>query len=177
MVSATNIPPATLSHSPTAALRLDLFRVLIIPKAEESRVSQIAFARPFSEGDLSNDPWLHSMDSIFRYRLGTCRESSPAPAPPLSRGRAAWVRPREGECRSSASSLRWHVSRQFRPWRLKYCTSRSCFSALARVEKVPRFLRLPVVGSGLREYNRYSPDFSLRIMSAPHIAQLRGAKQ
>ena len=26
---------------------------------------------------------------------------------------------------------------------LKYCTSRSCFSAAARLEKVPRFLRLP----------------------------------
>jgi hypothetical protein len=36
-------------------------------------------------------------------------------------------------------------------WRLKYCTARSCFSAAARVLKVPRFLRLPVFGSFLLE--------------------------
>ena len=36
-------------------------------------------------------------------------------------------------------------------WRLKYCTSRSCFSAAARVSKVPRLRRLPVFGSILRE--------------------------
>jgi hypothetical protein len=29
---------------------------------------------------------------------------------------------------------------------------------------VPRFRRLPVLGSGLREYSRYSPDLSLRII-------------
>src|SRR5215831_18925177 len=33
------------------------------------------------------------------------------------------------------------------PWRLKYCTARSCFSAAARVLNVPRFLRLPVLAS------------------------------
>jgi len=35
--------------------------------------------------------------------------------------------------------------------RLKYCTSRSCFSAFSRVGNVPRFLRLPVAGSAFRE--------------------------
>src|SRR5450432_2870514 len=35
--------------------------------------------------------------------------------------------------------------------RLKYCTSRSCFSAAARDLKVPRLRRLPVLGSVLRE--------------------------
>src|SRR5262245_33990589 len=35
--------------------------------------------------------------------------------------------------------------------RLKYCTARSCFSALARVGNVPRLRRLPVLGSSLRE--------------------------
>lgn len=49
--------------------------------------------------------------------------------------------------------------------RLKYCTSRSCFSAAARVRKVPRLRRFPVFGSTLREYNRYSPDLSLRIIA------------
>src|SRR3979490_1901293 len=50
--------------------------------------------------------------------------------------------------------------------RLKYCTSRSCFSAAARDLKVPRLRRLPVFGLTLREYSRYSPDCSLRIMDA-----------
>jgi len=50
------------------------------------------------------------------------------------------------------------------PRRLKNCTARSCFSAAARVSKVPRFRRRLVCGSGLREYSRYWPDFSLRIM-------------
>src|SRR5689334_2225255 len=49
------------------------------------------------------------------------------------------------------------------PWRLKYCTARSCFSALARVVNVPRFRRRPVLGSTLREF-RYWPDFSFLIM-------------
>src|SRR5437667_3099395 len=50
-------------------------------------------------------------------------------------------------------------------WRLKYCTAFSCSFAAAFVLKVPRFLRLPVFGFFLREYSRYSPDFSLRITS------------
>ena len=48
--------------------------------------------------------------------------------------------------------------------RLKYCTARSCFCAAARDENVPRFFRFPVLASFLREYKRYSPDCSLRIM-------------
>src|ERR1041384_4593964 len=48
--------------------------------------------------------------------------------------------------------------------RLKYCPSRSCFSAAARLLKVPRFLRLPVLGFFLREYKRYPPDLSLLII-------------
>jgi protease I len=35
--------------------------------------------------------------------------------------------------------------------RLKYCTARSCFSAAARVVKVPRLRRRPVFGFFLRE--------------------------
>ncbi len=53
------------------------------------------------------------------------------------------------------------------PARLKNCTARSCFSAASRLEKVPRFLCFPVRESFLREYNRYSPDFSFRIIAAP----------
>jgi hypothetical protein len=48
---------------------------------------------------------------------------------------------------------------------LKNWTARSCFSAAAREEKVPKFRRLPVFAFFLREYNRYSPDFNLRIMA------------
>jgi hypothetical protein len=36
-------------------------------------------------------------------------------------------------------------------WRLKNCTARSCFSAAARVLKVPRLRRRPVFGLILRE--------------------------
>jgi hypothetical protein len=55
--------------------------------------------------------------------------------------------------------------------RLKYCTARSCFSAADRVLKVPRFRRRLVFGSSFREYNRYSPERSLRIMNhrAPNL--------
>src|SRR4051794_23640044 len=48
--------------------------------------------------------------------------------------------------------------------RLKYCTARSWFSAAARVAKVPRFRRRPLRGFFFREYKRYWPDLSLRIM-------------
>jgi hypothetical protein len=48
--------------------------------------------------------------------------------------------------------------------RLKYCTARSCFSAAAREENVPRFFRFPVLGSSLREYKRYFPEDNFRII-------------
>jgi len=49
--------------------------------------------------------------------------------------------------------------------RLKNCTARSCFSAAARLGNVPRLRRLPVLGFFLREYSRYLPLGSLRIMT------------
>jgi hypothetical protein len=49
--------------------------------------------------------------------------------------------------------------------RLKYCTAFSCFFAAVLVLNVPRFLRFPVFGFFLREYNRYFPDLSFLIMS------------
>jgi hypothetical protein len=51
------------------------------------------------------------------------------------------------------------------PRLLKNWTARSCRSAADRLLNVPRFLRLPVLGSAFREYNRYLPDPSLRIIS------------
>src|SRR5450755_3791456 len=47
---------------------------------------------------------------------------------------------------------------------LKYWTSRSCFAAAVRVEKVPRLRRRPVLGFFFREYRRYCPDGSLRMI-------------
>jgi len=44
--------------------------------------------------------------------------------------------------------------RMNQPLRLKYCTARSWRSAAARVAKVPRLRRFPVLAIGLREYNR-----------------------
>jgi len=54
--------------------------------------------------------------------------------------------------------------------RLKNCTARSCFSAATRVSNVPRLRRRLVRGSIFREYSRYLPDLSLRIM--PEQTQL-----
>src|SRR6266508_5024118 len=48
--------------------------------------------------------------------------------------------------------------------RLKNCTARSCFCAAASDLNVPRLRRLPLFGSFFREYSRYSPDLSLRII-------------
>ncbi len=60
------------------------------------------------------------------------------------------------------------------PERLKYCTARSCFSASARVAKVPRFRRVPVRGFFFREYKRYWPDLSLRIICfGPYLSVRR----
>ena len=55
---------------------------------------------------------------------------------------------------------------RIQPWRLKYCTARSCFFAASRVSNVPRFLRFPVFGFFFTEYSRYLPDFSFRIINA-----------
>lgn len=46
---------------------------------------------------------------------------------------------------------------------LKYCTSRSCFSACCLVANVPRLRRFPS-SFFLREYKRYCPLLSFRIM-------------
>jgi hypothetical protein len=47
---------------------------------------------------------------------------------------------------------------------LKNWTARSCFSAASRLLNVPRFRLMPVFGLTFREYNRYLPDFSFRII-------------
>ena len=68
------------------------------------------------------------------------------------------------QCRTPESKDPYRVERaEFGnyPARLKYCTAFSCCFAFSIVLKVPRFLRLSVLGSFLREYKRYSPDFNL----------------
>lgn len=50
--------------------------------------------------------------------------------------------------------------------RLKYCTARSWVSAFSRDGNVPRLRRFPVFAFFLREYNRYCPDLSLRIIGS-----------
>jgi hypothetical protein len=64
-----------------------------------------------------------------------------------------------------ARDRRMEVDVSDQPLRLKYWMARSCFSAAARVSNVPRFLRLPVLASTLREYRRYLPDFNFLIIS------------
>lgn len=56
---------------------------------------------------------------------------------------------------------------------MKYCTSRSCFSAASLVLNVPKFLRFPVFASFFREYNRYSPDFNFLIINASSKGEAR----
>ena len=51
--------------------------------------------------------------------------------------------------------------RQSRQRRLKYCTSRSCFSAAARVWNVPKLRRLPVRGSFLARVQPVSAGWKL----------------
>src|ERR1700712_4728567 len=89
--------------------------------------------------------------SLFNLHDGAT--SAPLPAPGCEQADSAlttfWKRP----AGSTAAQCR-----------LKYCTSRSCFSAAARDLKVPRLRRLPVFGLVLREYSLYSPELSLRIM-------------
>ncbi len=65
--------------------------------------------------------------------------------------------------RRGSLSFRRHAS-SYRA-RLKNCTARSCRLAFSRDVNVPRFRRRPVRLSTFREYRRYSPDFSFRIMS------------
>ncbi len=68
-------------------------------------------------------------------------------------------------CMLKTGNKRLLVSEAKLPQRaLKYCTARSCVSAAFLVLKVPRFRRLPVLGSFLREYKRYWPDGSFRII-------------
>src|SRR5438128_9398278 len=58
-------------------------------------------------------------------------------------------------------------------WRLKNCTARSCCLAFSSDENVPKLRRLPVCGFFLREYSRYSPDLSLRII---HQTEMRSRR-
>jgi hypothetical protein len=60
---------------------------------------------------------------------------------------------------------------------LKYCTARSCFFAAARLEKVPRFFLRPVRESLLREYKRYFPDDSFRIIDFTSPAERRPSRR
>src|SRR6202035_1881034 len=72
------------------------------------------------------------------------------------------------------AALRCFSLGRFSPqWRLKYCTARSCALAFSIVEKVPRLRRFPVFAFFLREYKRYSPDFSFRIIVFLKVQLLR----
>src|ERR1700704_3572757 len=50
-----------ISPHHSSALTRDIFRPLVIPQAEESRVSQLASRRPLSESDLSDELRFHPM--------------------------------------------------------------------------------------------------------------------
>lgn len=67
----------------------------------------------------------------------------------------------DAENRSSKITTRHNKILQ---WCLKYCTAFSWASAACLLEKVPRLRRFPVLAFFLREYKRYWPDLSLRIM-------------
>ena len=59
---------------------------------------------------------------------------------------------------------------------LKNCTARSRASAALRVLNVPRLRRLPVFGFFLREYKRYLPLVSFRIIRPPTFNALDSIK-
>jgi len=79
-------------------------------------------------------------------------------------------------CVESVFTLATHLRLRFVgifPYRpLKYCTARSCACAAFRVRKVPKLRLFPVLGFLLREYSRYSPDFSFRITGVRLPARL-----
>ena len=62
------ISSAGLGISPhhSSALTNDIFRSLVIPQAEESRVSQLASRRPLGESDLSDELRFHPMHAASR---------------------------------------------------------------------------------------------------------------
>jgi hypothetical protein len=68
-------------------------------------------------------------------------------------------------CGRAPSVRDWHGPPRVQPRRLKNCTARSWRSAAAREANVPRLRRLPVRGSFFREYSRYLPELSRRIIS------------
>src|SRR5713226_9557857 len=63
-----------------------------------------------------------------------------------------------------AGAFPFSWSRHPSQWCLKNWTARSCFSAASRVLNVPRFRLRPLLGSIFREYRRYAPVLSLRII-------------
>src|SRR5258705_3292125 len=52
--------------SSPSALTHDIFQPLVIPQAEESRVSQLASRRPLRESDLSDEFRFHPMHAALR---------------------------------------------------------------------------------------------------------------
>jgi hypothetical protein len=59
---------------------------------------------------------------------------------------------------------------------LKYWISRSCFWAAERDLNVPKFLLFPVLGFFFREYSRYPPAASLRIIFFLRLFLKKGTK-
>src|ERR1700694_4659703 len=55
-----------ISPHHSSALTNDIFRPLVIPQAEESRVSQLASRRPLGESDLSDELRFHPMHTALR---------------------------------------------------------------------------------------------------------------
>jgi hypothetical protein len=55
-----------ISPHHSSALTNDIFQPLVIPQAEESRVSQLASRRPLGESDLSNELRFHPMHTASR---------------------------------------------------------------------------------------------------------------
>jgi hypothetical protein len=87
----------------------------------------------------------------------------PPPKPASSEAEGDRQRTQRTQRLGLAGGISIYSARRAHP-RLRYCTARSCFCAAAREANVPRFLRFPVFAFFFREYSRYSPDCSLRIM-------------
>jgi hypothetical protein len=59
---------ACLQHE-ASAFPCDVFRALVLPQAEESRVAQFVSRRPLGEADLGDELWFHPMDGVSRHPL------------------------------------------------------------------------------------------------------------
>ena len=108
--------------------------------ADQDQVLQ-PFSRPCVSGAASRDELTYGTEPCAPRSVGLGAIAQPETVQAMTVSAARYREDGSVDMRASRDQ----------PCRLKYCTSRSCCSACARVSKVPRLRRRPVFGSTLRE--------------------------